>query len=454
MKLNSAAAVNKAVKILFLFSLLTLISAPVFSESYTLENYITGVEKNSRQLIQAAKDVVIAETSENAAKSQALPTIGVQAGYTRNLNDINQIMPVAADTGSGDFIYQELDMNSDNDFSFGLSLDQQIFNMKVFQAIRASKEYKLMTGSIYDVQHQEIITMAKKVYYRNYLMEKLYEVKKSTEDNTHENYLLIKDKFKNGLVSEVDMLRAEVDWKMTVPETTQAKKNLDLARISFKNLAGIALEEEVTLDCDITVYPEIPEKLPLNQILPERADYKTLQREKILRELNISASRADHYPTLAANFTYGVSSSSDDFKIEDETAVTTLGFSLTLPVYTGGALSSQDRKVRTEYEKTVLSIDQLEEDVMSEINSIYLSLKEADERIESALATMDTAEKAYEITQTSYNSGLGTQLELKDARLSWENAEIAHISAVYEYLAAYFDWEKATGKVNKKLIIE
>ena len=439
----------KAAAVLLLSAAFT---APVFSDSYTLEDYIKEVEKNSRQLKQAANDVLIAETDEKAAKSQALPTVGAQAGYTRNLNDIETSYPVASVGGGGPLIWDDVDINSDNDFSFGLSLDQQVFNMKVFQAIRASKEYKLMTGSIYDVQHQEIITIAKKVYYQNYLMEKLYEVKKSTEENTYENYKIIKDKFDNGLVSEVDLLRAEVDWKMTIPETTQAKKNLDLAGINFKTLAGIALDREIVLDCDISAYPEIPVLLPLNRILPERADYKTLVREKNLRDINVKAALADHYPTLAANFTYGVQSSSDDFNL-DENKVTsaTLGFTLTLPVYTGGALSSQDKRTKTEYRQTVLKIDQLEEEVMSEIKSIYLSLKEADERIQSALATMQTAEKAYEITQASYNSGMGTQLELKDARLSRENAEIAHVSAVYEYLAAYFDWEKATGKVNKSL---
>ena len=431
---------------------ISMAAAPLFSENYTLEEYITGVEKNSRQLKQAANDVIIAGTQEKAAKSQALPTVGARAGYTRNLNDIEQSYPVASSAGGGPLIWDDVDANLDNDFSFGLSLDQQVFNVKVFQAIRASKEYRLMTGSIYDVQQQEIITVAKKVYYQNYLMEKLYDVRKSTEENTYENYQIIKDKFDNGLVSEVDLLRAEVDWKMTIPETTQAKKNLDLARINFKNLAGIPLDQEIALDCDITMYPEIPELLPLNQILPERADYKTLMREKNLRDINIKAAMADHYPTLAANFTYGVQSSSDDFSLdENKVSAATVGFTLTLPIYTGGALSSQDKQAKTEYQQTVLSIDQLETDVMSEIRSIYLSLKEADERIQSAVTTMETADKAYEITQASYNSGMGTQLELKDARLSRETAEIAHISAVYEYLAAYFDWEKAIGKVSKSL---
>ena len=445
---------NSLYKTAIVLIIAAVFTSPVFSESLTLEDYIKKVEENSRQLKKAANDVIIAETDEKAAKSQALPTIGAQAGYTRNLNDIEQSYPVASVNGGGALIYQDIDVNSDNDFSFGLSLDQQVFNMKVFQAIRASKEYKLMTTAIYDTRHEGIITIAKKSYYQSYLLEKIYEVKKSTEENTYENYTLVKDKFDNGLISEVELLNAEVGWKMKIPETTQAKKNLDLAVINFKTLAGIPLDKEISLDCDISVYPEIPELIPLNKILPARADYKTLQREKNLRDINVKAAMADHYPTLSANITYGVQSSSDDFKIEDETTAATIGFTLALPVYSGGALSSQDKKAKTQYQQTVLDIDQMEEDVMSEIRSIYLSLKEADERIQSALATMETAEKALNITQTSYNSGMATQLELKDARLSRENAEIAHVSAVYEYLAAYFDWEKAVGKVNKKLPVQ
>ncbi len=430
--------------------IILIFTAPLFSESYTLENYIKGVEKNSRQLEQAAKDVVIAKANEKATTAMALPTVGAQAGYTRNLLEVEQPSPVAA-LPSGELLYQDIVVNNDNDYSFGLSLSQQVFNLKVLNAIKASREYRLMTDSIYNIQHQEIITIAKKVYYQNYLMEKLYEVKKTTETNTYESYLIIKDKFENGLVSEVDLLRAEVDWKMTIPESTQAGKNLDLARINFKNLAGIPLEEEVVLDCDITLYPEIPQIIPIGEILPERPDYMTLIREKSLRDINIKASLADHYPTLSANIGYGFSASSDEFSLEDNTKVATIGFTLAMPIYSGGALSALDLKARTEYEQTVLKIEQLKEDVSSEISSIYLSLREAEERIQSAVATIDTAKKAFEITQASYNSGMGTQLELKDARLSLEMAEISHISAVYEYLAAYFDWEKATGNVNKNL---
>ena len=426
-----------------------LLSAAFFNltaAEITLENYILLVEKNSRQLMTAAKDVEVAGSNEKAAKSQVYPQIGAQAGYTRNLTDIEQSYPVASDPASGMLVYKDLDSNYDNEYSFGLSLSQELFNMKVFNAIKASREYKLMSSDIYDIHRQAVVTIAKKLYYQNFLLEKLLEVKMNMEKNTHENYLNVKNKFDNGLVSQFDLLRAEVDWKMKIPETTQALKNLGLARINFNNLAGIAPEEEVILDCDISDYPGIPLFLPLDDILSERPDHKVLMREIALRGINVKAAQADHYPTVKANILYAVTNLRDTSLDDYDATAAQIGITVSLPIFTGGALSSQDEKARLELEQAGIRLKHLKENINSEVNSIYLALKETYERIESASATKETAQKAFEIAKSSYRNGMATQLDLKDATVSLELAEINHISAVYEYLSSYFDWENAIGK--------
>ena len=58
---------------------------------------------------------------------------------------------------------------------------------------------------------------------------------------------------------------------------------------------------------------------------------------------------------------------------------------------------------------------------------------------------MKTAEKGYSIAQTSAENGMATQLELKDARLLYNQAELGYYVAVCDYLIAYFDYELAIG---------
>ncbi len=415
----------------------------------TIDDYIKLVEKNSKQLMIAAKDLEIADSTEKLTRSQALPTIGAEAGYIRNLLEIEQPVAVAADS-SGRFIYQDIVVNKDNEFSFGLSLNQQIFNLKVLNAIKASKQYKLMSGYIYDAQKQAIITSAKKVYYQNFLLQQLLEVRKNIESNTYENYLNAKNKFNSGVISEFDFLRAEVEWKTKIPETLQAQRNLDLARINLKNLAGIDENEEISLNTNLDDYPDIPELIPMSDVFAGRPDYKATVSEVSLREINVKAARADHLPAIRGNILFAISAASDQFSLDDNTKVAQLGLTVSLPIFTGGALLSQDKKAKSEYEQSVIKLQQLRADVAAEINSIYLTLKEAQQRIESAEATVETSKKAYDIAQTSYRAGMATQLDLKDATTSYELSNISFISSVYEYLAAYFDWEQAIGKVITK----
>ena len=58
---------------------------------------------------------------------------------------------------------------------------------------------------------------------------------------------------------------------------------------------------------------------------------------------------------------------------------------------------------------------------------------------------MGIGEKAFEIAEITSDNGLATQLELKDARLAYDQAKLNYFAAQYEYLEAYFDWELAVG---------
>jgi len=441
------------VRKLLLAFIFTAVAINLPALEITLDDYVRLVIRNSKQLMVAAKDLEIAHSTGRAARSQALPLIGAEAGYRRNLLEITHPVPIGvivdpSAPGFSQLMFQDMRVNTDNEFTLGLSLSQQIFNLKVFNAIRASREFNRMSGHIYEAQRAAIINIAKKVYYQNYLLEKLLDVRRNIESNTHENYLNAKEKFEVGMVSEFDFLRTKVEWKTRIPETLQAQRNLDLARINLKNLAGINANTEVVLITTLDEYPELPQLVPLSDIFAARPDFRAATAEVALRRINLRAARADHFPTLRGNVLFAVSAASDQFSIDNSTRVAQAGITASLPVFTGGGLYAQTRRAKSEYEQSAIRLQQLREDVVANIRSIYLTLGEAHQRIITAEATLNIARRAYDIAQTSYRAGLATQLDLKDATTSYELANIHYISSVFEYLSAYFDWQQATGRTT------
>ena len=441
----------KKLTVLFLITAFCLImTSPAFAADYSLEDYLALVQQNNKDLLIAAANLKQATETEKLARSQALPTIGLSASLNKNFLEVEQATPVESKPGGGALIYKDVVVNTDYDFSFGLGLSQQLFNINVLNAIRASKEYRNMSQSVYDAQNDAIITAAKKVFFQCFLLEKFYDIKKQTEDRAYDHYMLMKKKYETGVVSKLAFLNSEVDWKMAVPETTNARMNLELCLINLKNLAGIAQEEEVNLTGDMSVFPDMPENVELEQVMESRPDYLALMKEKSLRELNIKANMANHFPTLSLDASYGYSAADDKFSKtfnENDKQVCKVGLTLSLPVYTGGALSAQDRTVKLDAETTELKIRKKREDIMSELRKIYLSLQREFENIALAETTMTTAHQAYDIAETAFDNGVMTQLELKDVRVNLESAELQQISSVYNYLCAYFDWQKATGNM-------
>jgi len=217
---------------------------------------------------------------------------------------------------------------------------------------------------------------------------------------------------------------------------------------TLKNLAGIDINQEISLSGSLDSQPDMPEKVTAENVFDQRPDFQALNWEKKLRKTNLEASKGAYKPKIKGTLAYSYSSQSDKFKLDEENNLWFVGVSLSIPVYTGGYLNAQIQKAHVDLNKTSLKIEKTRETISTDIVNSYLRLEEAKMRIESANSTRETAEKAFQIAETTTRAGLTTQLQFKDARFGFDRATINYYAAVYDYLAAYFDWNYAVGKVE------
>ncbi|ACF15173.1 outer membrane efflux protein [Chloroherpeton thalassium ATCC 35110] len=410
-----------------------------------LNDYLAKVKESNKDIKLAKQDLAVAEANNQEAWSLALPKISAEATYNHNFKDIYMYADFSSFGLSG---IQKFRTNRNNTFGLTAGITQTLFSLEVNSALKAASEYEKMTDFIYNASEQQVITAAKKVFYQTLLLKKVWEVSKAAEENAEKNYLNVKVKFENGVASEFEMLQAEVRWKNLIPQTAESKRNMDIALINLKNLAGIPIEEQLDPAGQLDVYPTLPQKLTLEEILKSRPDYNALLWEEKLRTTNISAERANFYPKLSASLGYSYSAQSDDFKLEEENHAIAGGLTLSIPLYTGGYTDAQVEKAIIDRNKTQIEIEKNTDQIFQEISQIWLRLEEANKRIESSRSTLQTAKKAFEIAEVSNQQGLATQLELKDSRVAYDQANLTYFAAVYDYLAAYFDWEQAIGKVS------
>ena len=422
-----------------------MISQALWAETIDLDKFLDLVKLHSKDLKLAAKEQEMADQNKKEAISTALPKVSFQADYTRNLTNLYMYADLGKLFGEGGPV-TKFKINRNNEYSATAALQQTLFSATVGNAIKAARQYEQLTDNIYDASLQKILAAAKKMFYQTLLLDKFWQVNQAAEQNALDNYESMKLKFKNGFVSEFELLQAEVRWKNSIPETAKAKRNYELAVNNLKNWAGIPVENELILNGNFNEYPVLPDTVLFESILKNRPDFNALLWEEQLRKTNVSAKRAAYYPTLTGIFAYNYSAQSDHWKLEQDNNLYFAGVNLTIPIFTGGYLRAEVNKAQIEVDKTRVTIEKTKEDIYNEVTNVYLRLKEAHERISSAEATLKTAKKAFKIAENTAKSGLATQLQLKDARMGFDMANMNYYSAIFDYLAAYFDWQETVGK--------
>jgi outer membrane protein TolC len=287
--------------------------------------------------------------------------------------------------------------------------------------------------------------VSKKAFYQALLLEKAWEVSRESEKNARENWQDIKKKYDHGQVSQFQLLQAEARWQNLVPETARVRRDYEWLLNNLKNLAGIPVEETIRLKGDLDDLPVLPTVKAMEVILEQRPDFNALLWEEKLRTTGIKAEKANQLPELHLNLIYNYSALSDQFKLERENSSYIVGLNLSIPIFSGGYRQAQVQKAKIELEKTRIKIDRERETIYNEIHNIHLRLEEAHQRVEAAKATLETAKKAFEIAEITAANGLATQLELKDARVVYDQSRLNVYAAAYDYLDAYFDWQQAAG---------
>ena len=413
--------------------------------AYDLQGFLSRVETHSKDLKLARKDLDMAKVYKKEAISTALPKVMLEGSYNRNLKDIFLFIDFP-DFETGEMTNQKFKINYRNEFGFQAVVNQTLFSFKVGNALRAAKQYKKLTDYVYDATHQNIIKFAKKAFYQTLLLKNVWELSRASEKNAHENYLQMKKKYDHGQISQFNLLQAEVRWQNQIPETTKAKRNYELALNSLKDMAGIPDREEIDLHGNFERIPPMPVMEKLEPVLDRRPDYNALVWEEKLRGTGIKSERANRLPSLDLNLIYNFSSLSDNFKLERQNHAYIVGLNLSIPIFTGGYMQAQVQKAKIDLDKTRLKIQKQQEAISNELRNIYLRLQEANKRIQAAKTILETAKKAWKIAEVTAANGLATQLELKDARMAYDQARLNSYVAAYDYLDAYFDWQQAVGR--------
>ncbi len=414
--------------------------------SLTLNQAIAIALEKNWDIQIANEDIKKAEEQISEAYANAFPRLEFNGRYIRNIKFPVLFIPPNNPFNPTDQTLT-IELGSKNSYDLGFSVSQVIYNQKVNTAIQIANEYSEYSKFGEKTTRQQLINSVKKAFYNVLLMQELLVVSNQNYGVAKANLDNVAAMYRQGVVSEYDFLRSEVQVANVQPYVIQTENGLELAKNYLKNLLALDLTQPIKLIGEFS-FEEISSNM-IDQLSAEAINNNPLVNQlKVQSSLlgkNIAIQQSDYFPTLALFGQYQFQSQDNTFKFKDYNWAKTfyVGLQLSYTLFDGFSRGARIEQAVIDKQKVDLSRMKLEEGLKIQILQAKMKMEEAKKRISAQEKSLQQAEKALKIAQSRYKNGVGTQLELIDTQAALTMAKTNYVQAIYDYLIAKSDWEYA-----------
>jgi outer membrane protein len=440
--------INSIRKSLFLLLLIFLtICSPGFSDESTAESgkkIITLKEALEQVLVsnleieQAAKDVAISQAQTNQSRADFyLPQISLSGSLTLT-NEPNNPYSQAATTG---IIYPQ-------NYSLGVSVSKALFQGFILWNNMQIADKNLVIARItYDDKVNQIRFSLTTAFYQLLLFKEAYDLTQLTDKNLLAHLSFTEENFKRGKMSELDLLKAQVDYKSNVPKLIKAKNDYDLQKLTLCNIIGIQDTEEIEFSAD---WKEI-EGMGMGDQNEDQLYQAVLAHDAALESADISIAQTELrksnagnelYPTLNASLSYRFISSRSSLQGLNPYWNLNLGLSFNLDgLFPFSKTVYSVQEMEQTVAKLKLSREQRVRDLTLQLKTQLLKLNELKANILAQEESKNLASKGLDLVEAEMKKGSSTPLSLEDA-------ELAYRTAIYAYRQALFDYASGIWTLN------
>lgn len=338
--------------------------------------------------------------------------------------------------------------------NLSLRFRQPIF---AFNSLRASLERAGINleraERNYNRAAQDIIYSVKQRFFQLFKAKKNVEIVEEKVNQTSLSYDKALNKFKAGLIAEVEALQLELDMTASRNELLNAQVQLAEAKDNFKLLIGLPLDEEVDVEAEIAFLPvDIDVKFAIEQALENRSEILNAGAEIKLSEMTVNEvdSKGNITALLTAN--YGINKNDDKiedifYKFADDRSV---NLTLSLPIWDWGKNSKEVESAQANLKQAELGLLNEKEEIKREIIAAVNKISSAKARVEVLSKSVELAQKSYEISYSRFQSGTITSFDLSQMQLRLTDARTNSLNALIDYKLAmaelirltYYDFEK------------
>jgi outer membrane protein len=386
---------------------------------YGVEQAVALAEERNPDVLIARKKVVAARGGFIEARSGYLPSVSSSGLYDKR------------QTQSQTDLRQE-------DYNAILKLEQNLYTGGAVSSQVAIAQLNIAKAN-YDLQETiSRVNMDVRIAFNELLLNR-------AKVRVHEDSVRVfeqelkseQENFNAGIVSKLNVQRAEVALANERPEFFNAQTDLKNSYLHLSELLGIdvhpgAQTPPFEVSGELQYRPNHPD---LNDCLA-RADQnrgiiKSKAKDIEIEDRQYVLDRSATRPHVRAFSGYEVYSERDPDVGPEFNYGGVVGINATWNIFDGFATKGRMQATRARREAAVQALAAARRSVASDVRSAFFDLQQAERVLESETKNVQTADEALDMARGNFAAGLGTQLDVLQAAADVTRTRTTRLSAIY-----------------------
>jgi len=388
----------------------------------------------SKALYNASKEDIV------QARSVLLPGLSGSAGYTKNKGGL------AGNTIS----------KSDNT-SYGLTLSMDLYKHSSWLRLDNAKKSAHRSDVSYQAAKQDLIVRVTTAYFDVLSAKDDLDFAKAEKAAIERQLEQTKQRYSVGLTAVTDVHEAQAQYDNAVTSEIRAENSVFTAEEALRVITNIYPRDLNVLNTErFSTSRPVPDSANEWQQTAE-AKNLGLIAQKIAVDIakeNINIATSGHYPTLSLSGNYGKSDTDDLIdNMSSETDRQSIGITLSVPIYSGGATSSAVRQAQSNYVAVSQDLEQTHRNVVRNTRNAYNTVIAAVSAIKALGQSVVSAESALKATEAGFEVGTRTIVDVLDSTRNLYNAKRNLSSTRYDYVQNILSLKRAAGTISEQDLI-
>jgi outer membrane protein len=314
----------------------------------------------------------------------------------------------------------------------GLSVGQMITDFgRTSNLIAMAKLQASSQDQVTESTRQQILLNTSRAYFALLRAQAVLKVAGQTVDARQTVADQVSALAASKLKSTLDVSFANVNLADAKLLLVQAQNDVKAAEADLATAMGLPNESGFILSDEPMPAP-IPDRVDqlIREAMQNRPELKSLRLQESAAQRFTKAEHALYYPSVGVVGTTGFVPAGVDTVPGRYGAI---GMNVNIPIFNGGLYKARQTQAELKAKALTENVSDLQIRITRDVRVAWLNANTAYDRMGLTQQLQEQARSALDLAQTRYDLGLGNIVELSTAQLNLTSAQIAVVSAQYDY---------------------